>query len=171
MCRHDYAARWHRDAKHPLHCPNLVYPSNTSSVSVKVYYKDFILHHNSLIQFWNDWYNDYINAKFPRLIIRYEDLIFHPKTITKLVCKCAGGDMKYNDNNFIYITDSAKKGKAHGSEKTGYIDALIKYGTEYGRYDGYYNEDLIHTKDNLDSNLMKLFKYKYHNHSNIPSLS
>lgn len=171
MCRHDYAARWYRDGKNPLHCPNLIQMNHrnnvTESVPVRIYYKDFIQHHHSLVYFWNDWYRDYVHAKFPRLMIRYEDMIFHPKTITKLVCTCAGGQMKYPDDQFIYITDSAKKGKAHGNDKTGYLEALVKYGTDIHRYDGYNLDDLSYTKQHLNSDIMQLFQYQYHRRDDV----
>ena len=59
------------------------------------------------------------------------------------------------------MVDSAKKGDgAHGKKRTGYVDALVKYGMEVKRYQGYQNQkDLEFIRDNLDQNLMELMSY------------
>jgi hypothetical protein len=85
MCRHHYGAKWAKSD----HCPNLVHDnmtatttknnnmdnindgsSSSSSIPVTVKYKDFVRHHSSLIHFWNEWYQHYLHASFPRLIVR-----------------------------------------------------------------------------------------------------
>lgn len=169
MCRHSYGANWPHDA---AHCPNLV-PNEIDtallaekkkvpghSMNVEVKYAEFRQHHDSLAGFWNDWYNDYVKAPFPRLIVRFEDIVFHPKQVTKTVCECAGGEMNRH-RPFQYIVDSAKKGAAHGKDKTSYVDALVKYGTETGRYKGFEPADLEYARRHLDPNLMRLFGYHY----------
>ena len=166
MCRHPYGAHWHHNK---THCPNLIpnqfdldtYPTLTAGEPVKVHvkYAEFSHHHESMAHFWNSYYQAYVDAPFPRLIVRFEDLIFHPKKVTKIACECAGGQL--NKHPFRYQVESAKKGIAHGKEKTSYVDALIKYGTEHGRYKGYEEADLDFAKDHLDSHLMEIFGYKY----------
>jgi hypothetical protein len=172
MCRHEYGARWRHDKSR--HCPNLVpnnedraafpvlRPLNVTSVPVRVVYAEFERHHASLAHFWNDWYQEYVNATFPRLLVRFEDLVFHPQLVTKTVCECAGGEM--NKRPFKYIVESAKVGSAHGPEKakTSYVDAIVKYGTEKSRYDGFEPADLAYLRKHLNANLMQLFGYKYH---------
>jgi hypothetical protein len=165
MCRHQYGANWNRDMGNKSHCPNLIPVSHlgtNGAVPVNVQYKEFAMQHESLVHFWNDWYKEYIHATFPRLIIRFEDVVFHPKEVTKLACECAGGRLRPNQK-FIYITDSAKKGKAHGNDKdkTSYVDALVKYGTVKGRYSGYYNQDIEYANSHLDPNIMNLFGYQF----------
>ena len=87
-----------------------------------------------------------------------EDLVFHPKEVTKTVCECAGGELK---PKFTYIVNSAKKGDAaHGKERTSYVDALVKYGSERGRYDGFEEADLEFVKHSLDPKLLELFGYR-----------
>ena len=101
-----------------------------------------------------------MQAPFPRLIIRFEDLVFHPKQLTKIVCECAGGSMR-DDGTFQYIVESAKKGEsAHGKVRTGYVDAIIKYGSELKRYHKYrWKQDLEYIRDHVDSELMQLMRY------------
>ena len=168
MCKHHYTANWR--ASHER-CPNLTpseadianYPSlkGLDHFPVTVKYADFRKHHESLTGLWNDWYNEYRGVEFQRLFVRYEDLLFHPKNITETVCTCAGGTM--NKGKFKYIVDSAKKGVgAHGSIRTGYIDAIIKYGSERNRYNGYHPMDLKYAREHLDEGFMKELGYKFH---------
>ena len=174
MCRHAYSAHWPHDKDR--HCPNLVLNdvdrallqkkgqalAEDGAVNVTVNYAEFHQHHDSLVHFFNDWYRDYVKAPFPRLIVRFEDIIFHPKLITRTVCECAGGEMNRN-KPFKYIVDSAKKGAAHGAQgqRTSYVDALVKYGTEAGRYKGFEEADLEYAKQHLDPDLMRLFGYRF----------
>jgi len=173
MCRHKYTAKW--SSSFDGHCPNLV-PSkqdktvdssllkDTDSVKVNVKYSDFIRDHDSLVHMWNDWYEEYIDTvTIPRVLVRYEDLLFFPKETVTTVCECAGGSMKKN-GEFKYIVSSAKKGEAaHGkmSERTGYIDAIVKYGTDEHRYDGFHEEDLQYVRDNINDEYMSIFGYHH----------
>jgi hypothetical protein len=96
-------------------------------------------------------------------MVRFEDLVFFPQQVTQTVCECAGGELNPH-KPFRFIVDSAKRGDAaHGklSERTTYLDALIKYGTERGRYKGFRREDLAYVRQHLDPHLMELFQYKF----------
>jgi hypothetical protein len=182
MCRHSYGAHWKHD---PQHCPNLVpnaidealwevenepIPNADTGIPVTVQYAEFHRNHISLVGFWNDWNRAYVQAPFPRLMVRFEDIIFHPKQITQTVCECAGGQLQ-TQKPFTYVVDSAKKGAAHGTEKTSYVDALVKYGTEVGRYAGFTSEDLQYAMKHLDPDLMRLFGYQYPSLEAISSIT
>jgi hypothetical protein len=170
MCRHEYAMIWPHNKT--IHCPNLVpdgisdymddprKQTTNSSVPVTVQYKEFTVTHDSLLHHWNEWYTAYTAAAiFPRVVVRFEDLIFHPVAVTTAVCECAGGAV---NEKFKYVTGSAKVGAAHGKEKTGYIDAIIRYGNDRGdRWKGMTEADLRYTRDHLDPTLMALFGYHY----------
>jgi hypothetical protein len=54
-------------------------------------------------------YREYLDADFPRLIVRFEDLQFHPKEMIDIVCQCAGAVAR-DEGKFEYIVDSAKWG-------------------------------------------------------------
>ena len=104
MCRHHYTAFWPHSEKG--HCPNLVatdseiehfprlkqlyYESNIEGIGEKVdeplipvtvkYDKD-IYDHDSLAHFWSEWYRLYLDADFPRIMVRFEDMLFHAKEV------------------------------------------------------------------------------------------
>ena len=119
MCRHHYTAHFPWTTSR---CPHFSLPD----LGTRVVYNGFEREHESILHLWNSYYTEYKEAQFPRLIVRYEDLIFHPEEVTEKVCKCAGGSMR-RDGRFKYIVDSAKKGVgAHGKVRTGYADALVK---------------------------------------------
>jgi len=177
MCRHEYSMEWTHTKKgeQPEHCPNFV-PNeidvalnatlqDASSVPVRIEYAEFAREHDSLLHHWNDYYGAYLRQdRFPRLMVRFEDLIFHPKQVTEAVCLCAGGEMKHalDGKGFQYIVQSAKKGAVHGKDKTGYVVAIVKYGTDKNRWKsgGMTDADRKFANQYLDSELMNLFAYK-----------
>ena len=154
MCHINYAAKWSQPD--PSRCPDF----SLVDLKTTVKYAEFRRQHESILHLWNDYYREYLDVSFPRLIVRIEDLIFHPEKVTTAVCKCAGGSMR-EDGTFQYVVNSAKKGaEAHGKERTGYIEAIIKYGSEKRRYESYqYSSDLEYIRDHLDSELINLFRY------------
>ena len=177
MCRHEYAIEWPHSKKGAAdrHCPNFV-PNdidfaideslrNASSVPVLVKYAEFERKHDSLIHHWNDYYGGYYKQnRFPRVIVRFEDLIFHPKQVIQAVCECAGGELKHEHDGtgFQYIVQSAKKTEGHGKEKTGYVDAMIRYGSDKFRWKsgGMTDEDRRFVAETLDRDLMVQFGYQ-----------
>jgi hypothetical protein len=70
MCHHAYAAQWKHSAQH---CPNLVVVAgrNESNVPVSIPYPDRHEQWDSLAHLWSDWYRQYLQADYPRLIVRY----------------------------------------------------------------------------------------------------
>ena len=136
MCRHPYEARWRHD---PKHCPNLV-PNRfdrgrkpgegTMGIKVKFATKHIgnepipdnknktFIEYDSLVDLWNIWYNEWHNATFPRLIVRFEDLMFHAEETVFKVCTCGGGTMK---DTFRYCEDSAK---GQGGPHAGSVSTL-----------------------------------------------
>jgi hypothetical protein len=155
MCRHEYAAHWIHSKDH---CPD--FSGTKESLETMVQYSDFQRNYESILHLWNDYYNDYLKATFPRLIVRFEDLVFHPREVTETVCHCAGGTMKQS-GKFTYVVDSAKKGTgAHGKFRTGFLDAIIKYGSATRRYEAFHAPvDLEYVRDHVDPNIMELLKY------------
>ena len=156
MCRHHYTA--HSATLASNHCPDFSSMSDPRFLQTWVQYSDFSRRYQSILHLWNDYYQEYLQASFPRLLVRFEDLLFHPKAVTKSLCECAGGSM--NAGRFRYIVDSAKKGPtAHGNVRTGYIDALVKYGSANNRYQNFHSQDLEYIKQHVDKELMNVMQY------------
>jgi hypothetical protein len=164
MCKHPYAAKW----KHVKeHCPNLV-PSSfdknafselarAKSVPMTISYPGNKTQWDSLAHAWSDWYNQYVQADYPRLIIRFEDIIFHAREVITIVCECAGAVPK--QDTFSYVVDAGKWGSAHkGSSNM--ISAMIKYGTDKKRFASLTDKDLRYAAEHLDPELLGRFHYE-----------
>ena len=176
MCRHPYEMEWTHSSgdnqEEPQHCPNFV-PNEidiglsdvlqgAESIPVSIQYADFIREHDSLLHHWNDYYRAYYDASFPRLMVRYEDLIFFPRQVTEAVCMCAGGQFLKPGQPFQYMVESAQKGAAHGTEKTGYVNAIVKYGNGSHRWKsgGVTDADRQFAVQHLDLEMMQRFGYR-----------
>ena len=191
MCRNSYTATW-KGVHDKKTCPQLKTKSKDSGDeewnNVEVKYGSGTTHHQSLGHLWNDWYAEYFyninatatasknndikekkkpEAPFPRLIIRFEDIIFFPYEVTKQICACAGGvlghrpdDHDVDNNTFHYVVRSAKAGIGHGpaTQRNGLIDSWARYGTgdpkdEYSKVERELVESI------LDPLLLKTFGY------------
>ena len=99
------------------------------TVPVNVKYNPWI-EFDSLIHFWAQWYKEYLEADYPRLLVRFEDLQFHAKEVIDIVCQCAGAVPRNEDTVFRYVVDSAKWGPAHSDRTSNMVTTMIKYGTD-----------------------------------------
>jgi len=157
MCKHIYGARW---AHNTTACPNIYTAEEHRPSPVRVKYKHTIVNHKSLPGMWNDWYNAYLDVSFPRVIVRFEDLLFYGQNVTETLCKCGGGDPRRD--HFVHVKSSAKLGTAaHGANKTGLLDALIQFGSSKGRLTGMTQSDIEWSQKLLDPKLMEMFAYDY----------
>lgn len=168
MCRHQYAARW----PHRGHCPNLVLDDTErrmggkdngidGGVPVTVGYgptQRNMSHYDSLAGLWNEWYGDYFDiTEYPRLIVRFEDVMISPKEVVTKVCECGGGVIK---GEFKMVADAAKKGAAHKGS-SGLVSALTRYGDPKKRVDGMEKADLDYARQHLRDDLMEAFGYHH----------
>jgi hypothetical protein len=166
QCSHPYAAKWPHTKDH---CPNLVpspddykipgasFPGNSIPVTVKY---NPPAEYESLAHYWTKWNQEYLEADYPRLIVRFEDLQFHAKEMINLVCECAGAVPRDPNAAFTYIVDSGKWGAGHRGQQTNLITAMIKYGTDARRFSGMTREDMEYAATALDPELMQLFQYE-----------
>ncbi len=164
MCRHPYAALWLHTKKR---CPKLLLTDKggnnenirTNQVTVE-YKKNDPGHYESLVGLWNDWYGDYLAIeKFPRLIIRFEDLLFHLEEVMTQICKCGGGTLINNENGMILQEKSAKESQTKGSN--GLLRAMLRYGHGELRTDGFTKDEETYAKETLRKDLMDLFGYTH----------
>jgi len=153
------------------HFPVRVHYWGKQSINVTRFYY-------SLVHLWNEWYTEYNQleaSELPHLMTRMEDLLFFPDEVVPAMCHCAGGQMKHRNTTTneplpVQIPVSSTKAKGHNSRltprgqqdhQTGYIDALIKYGSPDTRLRGHTPQDLQYAAQYLDKDLMELFGYKY----------
>lgn len=143
MCRNPYLVKWNNVTNH---CPDL-----SSTVTA---WKT----HKNIMQFWNEWYEMYINHDYfpyPKVMIKFEDLVIRPKETISKICSCAGGSLRVP---FKYVVTSAKNGAGHNS-KTGMFEAWSQFHWPKEAMAGLSSEDFKIAKESLDDNLMALFKY------------
>ena len=117
MCSQPYAASWDRTTCPSLITGNQTKKMNIQGdilgeenvqynpVRVRLY---LTKNYNSLLHFWKDWNNGYYirdsttrnvtkkattisNGPIPRLMVRLEDLVYHPEQVLKEICNCVGG--------------------------------------------------------------------------------
>ncbi len=160
MCRQNYAALWLVSD----HCPNLVKDVQSQELfGVEVVYKkDRTYNYESLPDLWSTWYTDYLHTHdFPRLMIRYEDLLFYPKEVVTAVCECGGGKVWSSQGGIHHIEESAKKEHYKNSAPVGIVSAIKRYGKEDHRSDTMTGEDLAYAKDAISSELMDVFHYSH----------
>ncbi|CAM9258168.1 unnamed protein product, partial [Chrysoparadoxa australica] len=98
MCRARYDVHFGKDLEDPSHCPQLVKPDGdvvASNVAYNVAWKRTgnIIEYDSLVDVWNTWYEEWLDAQFPRLMVRFEDLLFHQEEMVREICTCSGGSM------------------------------------------------------------------------------
>jgi len=98
--------------------------------------KDFHLQYASLVDYWNQSYKGHLNAPFPHVVTRYEDLLFHTESVVGEICECAGGSMK---EEFEFVVSPTKMGPGQAElnnavgPPNGFVEAMIKYGDSDAR--------------------------------------
>jgi hypothetical protein len=165
ICIHVGRSLTHTPISSNSHCPNLVpsdedrkrFPElrNLSAVPVKVIFDaEQKFYWDSLVHLWNDWYLRYLNADYPRLIVRFEDTLIHAPKILEMIANCTGVTVA---ETLSYQTNKAK---GHGSGSN-FLSAIIKTGNETKRVTTMTPEDLTFAKNKLDKTLMRLFQYRH----------
>lgn len=166
MCKQGYGVRWDHNSE--KHCPNLVpndhdrqrFKRLQDAPSVSVWMGPNAKvgpSWPSLVHYWNAWYQSYVMADFPRLMVRFEDTLFHGHSVMKSICECGGGTL-VSPNRHFYLLDEAKWHHKHTQNNM--ISAMIKYGNDNGRYRNMTKEDLEFAQKHLDLALLDLFRYQ-----------
>jgi len=196
MCKAHYDAQWRRDRDNKKHCPNLVVrraaKQGSSAMKNKTENDDTLLspnpvmvkyqqlggrrvmdHYESLADMWTAWNRQYyLEADFPRLLIRFEDLLFHREALLARIAQCAtggeSGDESGNDDddniNRTHVVPAqlqyyqVTKAKKHG-HSSDLVSAIIKYGTRRGRQGGMTPDDRSYAARALDPNLLSALGY------------
>jgi hypothetical protein len=168
MCQSPYTMRWKRE---PTHCPNLVpqdkgdFVDESDGVAVDIKWgMNYRRKWYSLADVWNSWYREYFEATniMPRLMIRFEDLLFHPEEVVEAVRECVGAEYKHAE--FQYQAGPAKTHPYFSQFKknpSSMISAWVKYGQNRERaMRNMTTADRMYAAKYLDEDLMRQFHYQ-----------
>mmetsp|Transcript_19171 Transcript_19171/g.24668 ORF Transcript_19171/g.24668 Transcript_19171/m.24668 type:complete len:419 (-) Transcript_19171:301-1557(-) len=164
MCESPYLLNGHW---HGENCPNLQNSLRSSTVPATLSLGKRLQHKrswDSLVNVWSEWYGEYYDADFPRLMIRFEDVLFHTPKVMDTIRECVGGS--WANDGFIYQTASSKGGKKYFEDikpQSSMISAIIKYGQDnsHRRTRNMTTADLKFTRKVLDQRLLNAFHYKH----------
>jgi hypothetical protein len=160
ICRQPYLVRWPHSTKH---CPNLV-PDDSElggdSIPVSIPSMTGSKEWPSLAYVWNDYYRDYLQTDTPRLMVRFEDLLFRPKAVLEIVKECAGAAWQ-DETAFYYVVDGSKwEHVRFNGPQSNLISAMIKHGNPTRRTRNMTEADLQYAGSVLDEELLRLFHYQ-----------
>ncbi|KAJ1446275.1 hypothetical protein M885DRAFT_547096 [Pelagophyceae sp. CCMP2097] len=151
MCKMSYAAEFRHG-----HCQCCPSPLMRTHSVVRWRKEREPATYASIVHMWSRWNAEYFDSDVPRLMVRYEDLLWRTEATTKRVCDCVGGKMR---PVFKEIESSAKQGPAHGFADAKKADLARKYGNESNRYGNLVAADLEYLNKNVDHRLVDKFHY------------
>lgn len=157
MCESPYNIKWPRVEGR---CPNLVDPRSGTGFGVQVQYTPFFRHFPSLAHMWSFWHREYYEADFPRLMIRFEDLLLRPQVILEHIQECVQAE--WTDDKVSFVTEAVKESEYFRKykEQSGMVSGLVKYGQDNGRRTySMQPQDIDFAEQALDAELMELFHY------------
>ncbi|EJK77943.1 hypothetical protein THAOC_00187 [Thalassiosira oceanica] len=150
-----HCSHWLHDSDH---CPAIVNWNTIAPNAVTVKYALDFKNYKSHIEFWNEWNREYINASFPAIFVRFEDLLFDAERAITGLCKCVEG--RRRRGGFRYVEESAKNSSTVSHQgANGLLSAIMRYGNPQKRLEGWTKEDWIYARDHLDWEIMARFKY------------
>ena len=162
MCDSPYTMEWNRTD----HCPNL-----REAVSITWNVKQYDPHPqyhsrtwSSLANEWSEWYREYYDADFPRLMIRFEDLVFRTPQVLDVIRACVEAEWK--EKQVVFVTQPVKTTQYFERFKaqSGMVSAMIRYGQDHEgrrRLQHMDEDDRRLAKEQLDEELMRVFGYKH----------
>ncbi len=188
MCTAPYRLKWDRVRRGD--CPKFWYENDTRKVigkdvisflvSQKEMNRSVDLKFASLFDLWNTFYDQYLQAPFPRLIVRFEDTLFRLPQIIQFVHECVGAYWKGSDELLledlinsvilpgdkdlptirVYSTAAKIHGNAHNNLNASSLVATMKKNTNATvRLNQMNRAELAYARLTLDPSLMQLFGY------------
>eukprot|EP00984_Skeletonema_dohrnii_P018858 scaffold8920_cov84-Skeletonema_dohrnii-CCMP3373.AAC.4 len=162
QCRHGYGVTFWNSEYDEKHCPKLIRENirdRDETVPMKLFTGGKT--HDSLLDAYNYWYGEWEaeRTKFPHLSIRYEDLLFHGKEVSRIACECVGGNVT---TDFQYELGSAKGSDGSHEGANGLLKALVQYGNPAKRLSGFTDRDVSYARrNNATAKLMEEYAYNY----------
>jgi len=137
MCRNPYESRFKHAASHRTDaCPS---PVAETAVTMR-YQPTKPSYYDTLVHFWRDWHAEYANTTTPRLMIRFEDLLFDTRRTVATVCECVGGAMRPRFQQEETVSKDARLGHRGPVNDRG--RALALYASLTRRFEHYDRADL-----------------------------
>eukprot|EP00551_Chaetoceros_affinis_P009890 CAMPEP_0203662558 /NCGR_PEP_ID=MMETSP0090-20130426/482_1 /ASSEMBLY_ACC=CAM_ASM_001088 /TAXON_ID=426623 /ORGANISM="Chaetoceros affinis, Strain CCMP159" /LENGTH=426 /DNA_ID=CAMNT_0050525363 /DNA_START=147 /DNA_END=1427 /DNA_ORIENTATION=- len=115
--------------------------------------------YDDFVDLWNTFYNDYWNATFPRLIVRYEDLLLHANEIIPQICRCVDGKLVNTTENGVTLSQESVKDVGRHGKTSNLVQSLMRYGNETLRTRHFSKGDLVYADEYLRQDLMEIFGY------------
>ncbi|GKY98358.1 hypothetical protein MPSEU_000793400 [Mayamaea pseudoterrestris] len=172
MCREGYDAKWMTRPKR--NCPNLFRRFGSSEIKNKVHVRThqtgfkYTDYYDTLADMWTDWHWAYLNASFPRLLIRYEDLVLYPQQLVRIISECSGKPAK---PIFRYYTKEARvfvKDDIPPHPQQSLIQALQKLGERDDMYWTMKEPSRSYALQALDPAILDRFQYQHLNDVRVP---
>jgi hypothetical protein len=114
-----------------------------------------MLHFESILHVWNQFYQQYLTADFPRLMVRFEDSMYLFPQVLDEIQQCVYGYSKSNITEQYF-----RKAKSHGS-RSNLWSALRKNSDTNLRLQSLSSlSEKQYARSVLDSKLMEVFHYK-----------
>ena len=159
LCRHGYSLHWDHN---PDLCDTTL--RLDQAVHAKFGYTNQIIVYDSLIDLWRDWNLEYFQQrKYPLLMTRLEDIVYHPKQVVEEVCHCIGGQL-YSDRPFSVVASSMNDGKGHGEHRSsGLLSAFVKFAKPMKEWSHKFSKDDLNKVENVlqdDSDLLASLNYR-----------
>jgi hypothetical protein len=162
---------------------NAVAHFELNPVYVQLYKKQV---YASLLHFWNDWNRDFYRgsttttapdstattasavardsemnytATFPRLVVRLEDIVYHPKQVLQTICTCVGGTLNFVPRMLTHRQHGLRNGVSSSNNRLFLVDAWNSHAV-VSLQDLQNQDDQNATKQLVDRTLMEAFQYK-----------
>jgi hypothetical protein len=166
MCKSPYAAHWQHSDKN---CPNLAATPQAPNTTVKVIFDaKQKVHFQHLLDLYTSYYLQYLNdADYPRLMVRFEDMILQPHNLLEQITECVLGAAATTATNKPLQFQLASS-KGHGSH-TDWIHVLLKTGDAGKRVVHWTKEDLDVAANWTDLRiLLDTFHYRLPQQNELP---
>lgn len=162
MCTAPYNMYWDgsRSRGNLGNCPVMNHAANGSIVSPPVYFhikpvqRPKTVEYTSLVQVWNEFYGSYVDATYPRLIVRQEDVLLQMPKVVEKIRKCIGGYSKHESFRTLQAPV-----KTHGNSGPSDLSSQIRRIAKRP-VSNMSRAEVLYTRSNLSPMLMDLFQYK-----------
>jgi hypothetical protein len=102
---------------------------------------------------WSEWNSQWVYTDTPRLMVRFEDILFHAERVMELITNCIGQPLAHP---YRYHLEASK---GHGNSSD-FATALAKYGRGEGRLQGFEENGKEYLRTALHPRLMHYFRYR-----------